>query len=129
MAFLFSMRSTPLNAGHRRQRSAGTLPAISEDSSDFAPPLPHHIPDRPAGWGSPTLYNGSNTSDPFKSDSDSSPSLEKPVEPPRTSGFRRYVTKRGGWWRLTLISLLIVLCLVGLIVGLVVGLRNRSQNA
>jgi hypothetical protein len=41
----------------------------------------------------------------------------------------KHVAKRGGWLRLCLIALVVMLCIVGLVVGLVVGLRKRHHKS
>lgn len=115
---------------HRRDRSGnGTLPAISEDGDTLEFPVPPAIappvtpralaPQSPLRNSPNSAFSDtSSTAGPSKSD-------EKPL-----SGFRnrKEIARRGGWKRLVLVAIVVILCLVGLIVGLVVGLRNNNKN-
>jgi hypothetical protein len=146
MAFIFTMRSTPVGSMHRRDiSSAGSLPVISEDgrlsltfSSDDppdTPPVPPRAWNRPAdkrfGLGTPRSYF--EGSPPAYSHFDAvgieGPNGEKLADVRKGIYNNKHVAKRGGWKRLALIALIAILCMVALVVGLVVGLRNRSHNS
>lgn len=40
----------------------------------------------------------------------------------------KFIARRGGWWRLAAVAIVIAIIVVSLVVGLVVGLRNRRQR-
>lgn len=125
MAFLFSMRSVPLAKVHRRDWSAGTLPAIAEDSDD----LFSSVSSRSQGpAGAMRSYDDRHKFNGSWSEFDRSPSLEKPTIPSRKLFLGEFRAKRGGWKRVAFILLLALLCIVGLVVGLVLGLRRHNSN-
>ncbi|KAI6713555.1 hypothetical protein JHW43_003910 [Diplocarpon mali] len=144
MAFIFTMRSTPIGSMHRRDpRSAGSLPAISEDGVSFLdprqpPPVPPRAFNRPESkqyaFGAPPgmSFNGSPPRYIHydKSADGQSPSGET-LSDRRKRGVTdsKYFVKRGGWKRLAVIVIVVISCLVGLIVGLVFGLRNRHAKS
>jgi hypothetical protein len=147
MAFIFTMRSTPLSSSHRRNPSNTTsLPAIDEDNASFLsnstkPPVPPRAAHRPIGNG---RYSGGgfgvgsaqgwidsdagsdppsyNTSDDGRGEKerDRFAELRRGVEE------NRHISKRGGWRRLLLLLLLLLVIGIALGVGLGVGLKRRS---
>jgi hypothetical protein len=91
------------------------------------PPVPPRAWNRPPnkifGLGAPPAYS------PFDSTGVEGPHGEKLADVRKGLINNKHIAKRGGWKRLTIIALVIILCLVGLIVGLVVGLRNRHKTS
>lgn len=143
MAFIFTMRSTPVGSSmHRRDpNSVSSLPPIEEDGASFAvprdpPPVPPRAWNRPAhkvfGLGSPPRLNFER-SPPEYSQFDSTgvegPHGEKLSDVRKGIYNNKHIAKRGGWRRLALIALISILCIVGLVVGLVVGLRHRHSSS
>lgn len=147
MAFIFTMRSTPVDASMSRRE--GALPAIAEvrdsyiadDSGSFtaprpAPPVPPRAWNRPAhkvfGLGAPPRLNH-DFSPPEYSQFDSvgveGPNGEKLSDVRKGISNNKHIAKRGGWKRLAIITIAVILCIVGLVVGLVVGLRNRHKSS
>ena len=147
MSFIFTMRSTPVGNMHRRDLPAqgSSLPVISEDggpstttprSTPRPPPVPPRAWNRPAhkhfGLGTPPRFNyeGSPPAyNHFDGTGVEGPNGEKLSEVRRGIHNNKHIAKRGGWKRLTVIAIIVILCIVGLVVGLVVGLRNRNHNA
>lgn len=143
MAFIFTMRSTPIGGSmHRRDlTSSSSLPAISEDGASFVeprqpPPVPPRAWNRPLNKqfnlgatpalnyeGSPPVYSH------FDDTSVEGPHGEKLSEVRKGVTNNRHIAKRGGWKRLGLIALIAIICIVALVVGLVVGLRNRNRSS
>lgn len=127
---------------HRRDpNSASSLPPIEEDSSPFTPPrdpppVPPRAWNRPAHkvfrLGSPPRLNFEG-SPPEYSQFDSSgvegPHGEKLSDLRMGIGNNKHIAKRGGWKRLAVIALAVILCVVGLVVGLLVGLRNHHGSS
>lgn len=143
MAFIFTMRSTPVNGNtmHRRDNTAtsnGSLPAISEDSAAFilrrdTPPIPPRAIDRPAnaklfGLRAPVILANDELGPPAYSQFDG-PNGEKLANARIGISNNKHIARRGGWKRLTIIALIIALCLIALIVGLVVGLRKENGSS
>ncbi|KAH8755223.1 hypothetical protein F5882DRAFT_49824 [Hyaloscypha sp. PMI_1271] len=141
MSFIFTVRSTPASA-HRRETSTGSpLPAISEDGTSSSeaqhpPPIPARASNRPAPkhFALGTLprhrYDSPPTHSHFSFDDEGErPNAEK--LPAARAGVlsNKHIVKRGGWKRLLIIGIIIVLCIVGLVVGLVFGLRNRQRSS
>ncbi|KAH7319171.1 hypothetical protein BKA65DRAFT_96090 [Rhexocercosporidium sp. MPI-PUGE-AT-0058] len=143
MAFIFTMRSTPVGSMHRRDpQSAGSLPAISEDGSSFLeprhpPPVPPRAWNRPGhqifGLGVPPTLNFDGNPPPYthfdQSKEVEGPKGEKLSELRRGLENNKHIAKRGGWKRLAIIAAVIILCIVGLVLGLVVGLRNKNKGS
>lgn len=142
MAFIFTMRSTPVGSSHRREpNSMSSLPPIDEDGSSFnspriPPPVPPRAWNRPAhkvfGLGSPPRLNFEG-SPPEYSQFDSTgvegPHGEKLNDVRKGISNNKHIAKRGGWKRLAVLALIAMLCIVGLVVGLVVGLRNKHSSS
>ena len=135
------MRSTPVGSMHRRDpNSTSSLPPIDEDGASFtstgAPPVPPRAWNRPAhkvfGLGVPPRLNFDG-SPPEYSQFDSSgvegPHGEKLSDMRKGINNNRHIAKRGGWKRLALIALVVILCIVGLVIGLVVGLRKPHSSS
>ncbi|PBP25876.1 hypothetical protein BUE80_DR003136 [Diplocarpon rosae] len=137
------MRSTPLGSMHRRDpQSTGSLPAISEDSVSFlyprqAPPVPPRAFSRPEfkhfAFGVPPGMNFDGRPPPYRHHNKSADVRGSSGE--KLSNLRNWRVKdnkkvaRGGWKRLAIIVVVVILCLVGLIVGLVFGLQNRKKKS
>lgn len=136
------MRSTSAGSMHRRELSAtSSLPVIEEDRDSFGPPrvapaVPPRAWNRPAhkvfGLGAPPRLNFDSTP-PAYSQFDSTgvegPKGEKLADVRKGITGNKHIAKRGGWARLCVIALIILLCLVGLIVGLVIGLRKHKSSS
>ncbi|KAH7391255.1 hypothetical protein BKA64DRAFT_710164 [Cadophora sp. MPI-SDFR-AT-0126] len=143
MAFIFTMRSTPVGSMHRRDpQSASSLPAISEDGVSFlesrnAPPVPPRAWNRPAhkhfALGALPALNYDGSPPPYTHFDPRAevqgPNGEKLSELRKGLGNNKHIAKRGGWKRLAIIAAVIILCIVGLVVGLVVGLRNKHKSS
>jgi len=141
MAFIFSMRSTPVGSMHRRDPASGsTLPPISEDGSSFSEPreppaIPPRARNRPphkifALGASPKLnYEGGPPAYSHFDEDVEGPNGEKLADVRKGISNNKHIARRGGWKRLALIALIAIFCIVGLIVGLVVGLRKRNSNS
>ncbi|KAI9744461.1 MAG: hypothetical protein M1818_001990 [Claussenomyces sp. TS43310] len=112
---------------YRRDLSGNTLPAISEDDSDSRSSVPSRSP--PGGkQAGPLRFSPAHTPPGMAvAFSDTSSTLNGDE---KGLGLRNneHIAKRGGWKRLALIALIVILCLVALIVGLVVGLTNRTKH-
>jgi hypothetical protein len=132
MAFIFSMRSTPVGSMHRRDPASGsTLPPISEDGSSIPPRAWNRPPHKIFALGAPPKLNCEG-SPPVYSHFDvdvEGPNGEKLADVRKGISNNKHIARRGGWKRLALIALIAILCIVGLIVGLVVGLRKRNSNS
>jgi len=125
---------------HRREpASSSSLPAISEDESSFLehrpPPIPPRASNRPShkhfALGAPPRFN-SEGSPPACSHFDTKaegPNGEKLAEIRKGIVNNKHIAKRGGWKRLVLIGIIVILCIIGLVVGLVIGLRTRHKNS
>ena len=112
--------------------SADTRLSVIAEDGDPQPPPP--IPPRSANR--PLVRKFHHRSDPPR------PSFEKSPPPYNVwtdvrgpNGERlidlknnRFVAKRGGWWRLGALALVVIAVVVGLTVGLIVGLRKRNSN-
>ncbi len=122
MAFLFSMRSAPLSRVHRRDRSSGTLPTITEDDG--------FSPVDQGGLAAVKLnYDTSHAIKDYTwSEFDRSPSLRRPTVSSDNKFLGKFRAERGGWKRLAFILSLVLLCIAGLVVGLVLGLRRRGDS-
>lgn len=139
MAFIFTMRSTPVGSMHQRDPpSAGSLPAISEDGASFTepPPVPPRASNRPAhkhfGLGAPpkiTYERSPPTYGHFSFVEVNGPAGEKLAAARKGVANNKHIAKRGGWKRLLIAGLILALIIVGLVVGLVVGLRNRNKSS
>ena len=142
MAFIFTMRSTPVSRMRRPDPgSPSTLPSIAEDIPSFnsprsPPPVPPRAWNRPEhkvfGLGAPPRLN-SEKSPPEYSQFDSTgvegPNGEKLSDVRKAVHDNKHIARRGGWRRLALIALIAILCIVALVVGLVVGLRNKHNSS
>lgn len=126
---------------HRRDpNSTSSLPPIEEDGTSFAsptaPPVPPRAWNRPAytvfGLGVPQRLDF-DRSLPEYSQFDSSgvegPHGEKLSDVRKGINNNKHIAKRGGWRRLALIALIVILCFVVLVLGLVFGLRNRHNSS
>jgi hypothetical protein len=121
MAFIFATRSTPTPNGsmHRRDLSStGALSAILEDGDDPAPPVPLRAQNRPLNkhfeLGTPPKHNFERPPPAYSYfDGIKGPNGEKLADLRNN----KHIARRGGWKRLALIALIVVLCLVGLVVG------------
>ena len=142
MAFIFTMRSTPAGSMHRRDlASPGPLPAISEDGGPAftprrPPPVPPRASNRPAhkhfGLGMPPRFNYEGSPpdyNPFDITGVEGPNGEKLADVRKGFYNNKHIAKRGGWKRLSVLAIIVILCIVALVVGLVVGLRNRKHNS
>jgi hypothetical protein len=134
------MRSTPASA-HRRETTGSPLPAISEDGTSVSeaqhpPPIPVRASNRPApkdfAFGAPPRhrYDSPPTHTHFSLDDEGErPNAEKLAAAREGVLSNKHIVKRGGWKRLLIIGIIVVLCIVGLVVGLVIGLRNRDTSS
>lgn len=120
----------------RSLRSVRHMPMIEEqgDSSDtHAPALPEKSPMRYKGLGLASLHENGyhypafpppaysiNTAPDTASASTGKHSI------PLKSTKPAWLTRRGGWWRLTLIALAVIACILALVLGLVLGLRRNK---
>ncbi|KAH9893050.1 hypothetical protein F4778DRAFT_307369 [Xylariomycetidae sp. FL2044] len=105
-----------------------------EEEEDDAPQIPARNPrrvtlieryhDQRRDRLPPYPRNGGDDSPPL-----SSGSLKPPSELPRRQKRPNWIVRRGGWYRVVLITLVGVVSLVGLVVGLVLGLRYSSSNS
>ncbi|CZR55040.1 uncharacterized protein PAC_04926 [Phialocephala subalpina] len=142
MAFIFTMRSTGSSGSmHRRDPASGSsLPAISEDSASFleprAPPaIPERALNRPSTriWalGAPPIHAYDSPPPYNRFDDVFGPNGEKLSDVRRQKGIRdkKWFAKRGGWKRLALIALVVILCIVALGVGLGVGLTRKHSSS
>ncbi|KAG9235932.1 hypothetical protein BJ875DRAFT_494615 [Amylocarpus encephaloides] len=122
---------------------SSSLPAISEDDSFVEPhhalatPIPS-VPPRSAKRASnrnfvavrPPRFNYQSPPPSYWEDDTS---IEAGGNE-KFSKFRRrvvnneHVAKRGGWLRLGIIALVLILCILGLVVGLTIGLRNKKTH-
>lgn len=115
-----------------RRASASTLPAIQEDVGNPAPPLPARAVNRPLpshfGFGLPALKNSPPPAYEYKQSALHIPESEGPIDE-KLEALRnnRQVAKRGGWRRLALMALLLMLFIIGLAVGLGVGLTRKHK--
>jgi hypothetical protein len=125
MAFILAMRAP----SHRRDLSqiTTTLPAIYEDGLDSIAhrlhvPTPRYITNSQLRDSSPAI---SPTYGALASFSDTSSLAATRLGDEKALGIRekKEIAKRGGWKRLALITLFVLICLVGLVVGIVVGLK------
>ena len=141
------MRSTSVARMHNRGLSEGsvegsTLPVIEEDGNSLIlprapPPVPPRAWNRPIdkmfGLGpSPRLEHDSNPPGYSELDTLGVEGLDGEKLPEVRKGRianNKHIAKRGGWTRLLLIALAMIVCLVGLIVGLVVGLRKHKSSS
>ena len=119
------------------------LPAISEDGQSVAPSGSAHsapaIPPRSSRRnsnrnftvvGPPTLNYQDNPPSYWEDDNSlDGKDTEKISQWRERVVNNKIVAKRGGWRRLCLIAVVLILCIVGLVVGLVVGLRNRGHGS
>ena len=144
MAFIFTVRSTPVNGANLREPSSPTasvpLPPIDENGVGFAglrdpPPVPPRALHRPAhkvfGLGPPPRLNFEG-SPPEYTQNDAGvtgPHGEKLSDVRKGLYNNKYIARRGGWKRLAVIGLIAILFIVGLVVGLVVGLRNGHGSS
>ncbi|KAI1872258.1 uncharacterized protein JN550_003977 [Neoarthrinium moseri] len=120
----------------RSMNSQWQMPVIEEDDNDTpgAPPLPEKSPRRsqlvaeqfmqPFPREPPPAYS-INT--PPATASTSSPQgkeglHDKPVKDKKPA----WLAKRGGWWRVAAVAIVIIACILALALGLALGLRNRS---
>ncbi|KAI9806476.1 MAG: hypothetical protein M1833_003663 [Piccolia ochrophora] len=136
MAFTFIMRPSPQNMrsprnSHMRSQS-NTIPeerlsVIMENGDAPAPPKESHRPfARRLGFGESDPPPPYTAYVPFGKYAD--------VIGPNGEKFHdlrnnRYLTRRGGWRRLLIITIVAVAIIVGLTVGLVVGLRRKDEES
>jgi hypothetical protein len=121
---------------------SSSLPAISEDGNAVDPrdPTAPAIPARSLkrnSYRNFVLVGPPRQSVPENPQSywedDNSVSEGKDAE--KSSRWRdevvnnKHVAKRGGWLRLCLIALVLLLCIVGLVVGLVIGLKKKGHES
>jgi hypothetical protein len=119
-----------------------SLPGISEDSDVFIdpqtpPPVPKRALNRPVNkgfrLGAPPVFTHENRPPPeyslFDGPEAIGPNGEKLETVRKDFRNNKHIAKRGGWKKLVLIALVILLCLIGLIVGLVVGLQKENNGS
>ncbi|KAK3329320.1 hypothetical protein B0H66DRAFT_19057 [Apodospora peruviana] len=151
-----SSRSNKTPSLRRLSHPILPMPMIVEDDAD-PPVLPKKSPRRVSRPPSTTMilsqyymdqfqrgdftsYSGSSGPPPYSGGSSESGTASdqlKPVRRRQEDVTRRdrimdhrneWIARRGGWYRLTLLSILVVGLVVGLSVGLTVGLRKRNQQ-
>ena len=124
-----SVRSTP-SLRQSMASSVTRLAAIEEDGPGIKPDLPARSPFRPIAQ---MLHLGSPP--PFSSEKAPPPYVEyNDIIGPggqRLSDLRnnKHIAKRGGWGKLCMLSVLVLLLLIGLVIGLAVGLTSRRGNS
>jgi len=133
------MRSTPASSHSRNPSSSSPLPAISEDGTSSVeprPPIPLRASNRPPNkhfaLGAPPRHNYDSPPaySHFSFDDDAErPNAEKLAAARNGVLNNKHIAKRGGWKRLLVIAIVVILCIVGLVVGLVIGLRNRHKSS
>ncbi|TAQ90721.1 hypothetical protein B7494_g898 [Chlorociboria aeruginascens] len=110
--------------------------------SPRAPPIPPRASNRPShthlGVGSLSALNVKSPPPayeyaPYEFDAEgvegpNGEKLDEVRKAARTKESKPFV-ERGGWKRLALIALVIIVCTVGLVVGLVAGLENQHSNS
>ena len=130
----FSDRSLPRHSANGRRSRAGSrassldhrLSIIAEDGN-VQPAIPaqtHHRPFSRRFLGEPPRYTNGHRPPQYTLWDVTGPKGEK-FQDLRDNA---YVAKRGGWKRICLIALFIIICIVALIVGLAVGLHKRSSR-
>ena len=115
--------------GSRRSSRVTTrpMPIIVEDDDGIVPPNIPARSNRRLALGYP--YGGSfpsfGTSPPLTRSSDSGSWPDRKPEL-QAKGFKdqAWIVKRGGWYRVSFIALLILTVVVGLSIGLALGLRK-----
>ncbi len=119
--------------------SPRSLPAISEDvitsmGTEGALLVPSQAwtrPQREFLWGLPPAHNSERSPPPYTYDivgSAEGPNGEKLADVRRGILNNRHIAKRGGWKKLCLIALLLILCIVALVVGLDLGLWKKNTS-
>lgn len=119
----------------KRGPASDLLPAIPEDGSTvhLPPAIPARAKHRPnpliTSWLSDPPRSSFDSSPPAYTESVASPQFsEDPREKTNPLRDNRFIARRGGWLRLCLVVLFLILCIVGLVVGLVVGLKKKHSN-
>lgn len=129
-------RSLPRHSTHGARRSrAGSrasivdprLSIIDEDGNPPPPPpaqQPHHRPFSRRFLGEPPRYRAGKEPPTYSIWDVTGPKGEK-LDDIRNNA---YVARRGGWKRICLIALLVIVCIIALAVGLGVGLRKKNKR-
>jgi hypothetical protein len=125
------MRPTGTSTGGSHHRATWTLPAISEDDDNFAPPIPPKAHHRPRVstylWGvqlkerTALHYNFVPTSS-GRGEGEAGEDKDGFVRS------NKRIQNRGGWKKLWLLTLVLAFSILGLAVGTIVGLRNRNNS-
>lgn len=124
----FSDRSLPRHSANGRRSRAGSrassLPIIAEDAPPSTPAQTHNRPFSRRFRGEPPRYINGLRPPQYTLWDVTGPKGEK-FQDLRDNA---YVARRGGWKRICLITLIIIICIVALIVGLFVGLHKKSSR-